>query len=607
MATSTITGGTGNDTLTGAKGNDTVTGGAAPGTTSATAPLTAPAMANPYDFSSGTGFSTAATAAGKGITQAPASGYTATEAKATGYTPTNWDIDTSETTKGQTMQGQLQGIIAANSPLMQMAETQAKQQMNQRGLLNTSMAIGAGQEAVIKQATPIAQQDATLFANQAKYNADIANRQAEFKAGAENQIAISNAAAKDAAAQFKAAAENTSSTNYSKDLNATVTQLLNQSYEIGTKNADNATRLLVQQITSDASLRLGQVEAQYKNQMQSSASSIDLYKTVTTTIAGIMANPDLDPAAKQAAVNEQIGYLDDGLKIVAATSGVEGISDLVNFGDTTTGGAGNDTITGGAEFTKPGTLAAGSNFQTVSKQFGDVLNTAGGVTVDKKGVATVKYTDPQTNKTTSFTLPAGSYYDPSKGQIIDTTGKAVPVPSGLIAGAVTPEQRATISAGIQKGDTPADIAANFAGTGINTTGATVDSKGQVKLKNGTVIPAGAVVVGDAIYKPDGTKVVIKPKDLAPTSTIENKPPATPPAKPPAAPPAKAPPSSTGALSGGGAKSGGTPTPAPKAPAAPAPKAPAAPAPKAPAAPAAKAPPSTTGGLSGGGAKSGGKK
>ncbi|MBR9770050.1 MAG: hypothetical protein GYB54_02845 [Gammaproteobacteria bacterium] len=59
-----------------------------------------------------------------------------------------------------TVQGQLDGILSSNSPLMKRAETFGKQQANKRGLLNSSMAASASQGAMIDAALPIAQQDA---------------------------------------------------------------------------------------------------------------------------------------------------------------------------------------------------------------------------------------------------------------------------------------------------------------------------------------------------------------------------------------------------------------------------------------------------------------
>ena len=51
-------------------------------------------------------------------------------------------------------------ITSRDSPIMQQARTQAAQQSNARGLLNSSIGVQAGQEAVYKAALPIAAQDA---------------------------------------------------------------------------------------------------------------------------------------------------------------------------------------------------------------------------------------------------------------------------------------------------------------------------------------------------------------------------------------------------------------------------------------------------------------
>lgn len=62
-----------------------------------------------------------------------------------------------------TMAGQVERVVDKGGPLMTQAETRAKQQMNRRGLVNTSMAVGAGQRALYDVALPIASQDAGHF------------------------------------------------------------------------------------------------------------------------------------------------------------------------------------------------------------------------------------------------------------------------------------------------------------------------------------------------------------------------------------------------------------------------------------------------------------
>jgi len=59
-----------------------------------------------------------------------------------------------------TVQGQLGSMLDSDSRLMKQAATMGKQQANQRGLLNSSMGVGAAQNAMIRNAMPAAQQDA---------------------------------------------------------------------------------------------------------------------------------------------------------------------------------------------------------------------------------------------------------------------------------------------------------------------------------------------------------------------------------------------------------------------------------------------------------------
>lgn len=92
-----------------------------------------------------------------------------------------------------TVQGQVYGIIAKNSPLMQQAQTRALEQMNSRGLLNSSMAVGAGQGAVMDKALPIAQQDAATNWDSNKTNAAATNRAGEFNAGVTTDVSKANA------------------------------------------------------------------------------------------------------------------------------------------------------------------------------------------------------------------------------------------------------------------------------------------------------------------------------------------------------------------------------------------------------------------------------
>ena len=102
---------------------------------------------------------------------------------------------TRQVSADETVSGQMNKILASNSPLLQRAKTRAAQAANKRGLLNSSMGVQAGEEAVLSTAMPMAQQDASTYSNQGlvnqgaqnqfatasnKYNTDTALKQQDF-------------------------------------------------------------------------------------------------------------------------------------------------------------------------------------------------------------------------------------------------------------------------------------------------------------------------------------------------------------------------------------------------------------------------------------------
>ena len=80
-------------------------------------------------------------------------------------TPTNWNV-----TPEQTVQGQIGGIINSNSPLRDRANARSMEAANSKGLINSSMAVQAGEAALYDAALPIAQQDAATQAQAAQFN-----------------------------------------------------------------------------------------------------------------------------------------------------------------------------------------------------------------------------------------------------------------------------------------------------------------------------------------------------------------------------------------------------------------------------------------------------
>jgi hypothetical protein len=166
---------------------------------------------------------------------------------------------------------------------------------------------------------------------------------------------------------------------------------------------------------------------------------------------------------------------------------------------------------------KRGNLTQGANFQTVNNQYGGALGDVR-TTVDKNGVVTLV---SNSNPSLKTTLPAGSYFDPNKGQIVNSKGEPVSVGSAFLSSGAA----STASTGIQFGDTAADIRQEF-GKAVNVTDkAKIDSKGTITLEGGTKIPSGSYVdSGGKLRSPDGGLIRLGRKDIPAASPPPPPPP-----------------------------------------------------------------------------------
>lgn len=101
-----------------------------------------------------------------------------------------------------TVGGQLNGLLAANNPYIELARAQGTQQAASRGMLNSSMAAGSAQNAAIAAALPIATGNAQEYAG-----VSAANQQAQNQLVGENlayQGQVDAAGASASASEFAA-------------------------------------------------------------------------------------------------------------------------------------------------------------------------------------------------------------------------------------------------------------------------------------------------------------------------------------------------------------------------------------------------------------------
>lgn len=148
--------------------------------------------------------------------QAGHQGYTAQHATSRGYDALTGDVErmnatTREVTPQETAQHQLAGIIDANSPLLQRARSRALESMGSRGLINSSMALGAADAALYDTALPIAQFDAGQYSLAARDNQSFLNNASQFNAQQANSMTAFNVGEQNTARRFEADAANVTS------------------------------------------------------------------------------------------------------------------------------------------------------------------------------------------------------------------------------------------------------------------------------------------------------------------------------------------------------------------------------------------------------------
>lgn len=270
------------------------------------------------------------------IPQVKSTGYqaastTAAQAKpaqASGFTPAT--ATTANVEGDALVQNRIRGIIDENSPLSQQAATGAKQEAAKRGLVNSSMAVTAGQDALYRAAMPIAQQDADTYRQQAarnqdaknqyglanlqegsqtsRFNAAEANKGEQFNVGETNRVGLVNTEATNRAAEFGAGAANTAAAQ-------------NQKAQLDT---------IMQRVDANTRTNLANIEANFKTLMQASQSASDLYTQTLQQIGQLQNNKDLDGASRAALIAQQTQMLQNGLNIIGAMNNLN-LKDLLDF------------------------------------------------------------------------------------------------------------------------------------------------------------------------------------------------------------------------------------------------------------------------------------
>lgn len=227
---------------------------------------------------------------------------------------TGYDATTRTVDPDQTVAGQLDKVLAKDSPLITKARAGSADQANSRGLINSSIAAGAGESAAIGAALPIAQQDAQTYGTAASDNMKAKNSASEFTAGAANTTSAANAAA----------------------VNAAQTVKLHGEIDTG-----------LQQLRGTQATDLANIEANYKSLMQANSSAASLFNESMQQIGTILRDPSTSAEQKASAVSSINALLASSLAVAGGISNLD-LGGLLDFTNGTPVPAGSTPGTPGA-------------------------------------------------------------------------------------------------------------------------------------------------------------------------------------------------------------------------------------------------------------------
>ena len=195
----------------------------------------------------------------------------------TSYEPAKVEIDKPT----QTVAGQVDSILQKDSPLMKRAEKTALQRMNRRGLLNSSLAVGAGQAAMVDAALPIASQDASTY----------------------NEVEQINTRAENAA------------------LDKTVSNIT----DAGKLQLAHDQDVALEDIRKNNTIQINEVENQYKQLLQANQSASSYFAQVSESISNIMQQPtaNISTSEKQALIDQQLSFLRKGLSVIGGIANLD--------------------------------------------------------------------------------------------------------------------------------------------------------------------------------------------------------------------------------------------------------------------------------------------
>jgi len=258
-----------------------------------------------------------------GNASAPSSGILSSNMQQVNAPTTNNNVaqtsaSTQNVTPNQTVAGQLSNVLASNSPLLQQAQANAMQTANGRGLLNSSMAAGAGTAALIQNALQIAQPDANINANAASLNSQLQTQANTTNANAQN-------AANQNTAQMNLQAQTTNANNAQQS----AMDQYDTAFKAAMQNASAADQIQLTQVDGQVKTNLANIQAQYQTIMQTSQSAANMYSSTIQQIGAVMNNQNLDAGSKQNLITQLMSNMSNTLNLQASIANIPDVTSLI--------------------------------------------------------------------------------------------------------------------------------------------------------------------------------------------------------------------------------------------------------------------------------------
>lgn len=209
-----------------------------------------------------------------------------------GYTPEKISFEADDT-----VEGRVANIVKSDSPLNALARTGAAQTANRRGLLNSSMAAGEAEKAVLQTALPIAQQDA---------QSSLAVKQSNQ--AAQNQMLGQQMQGEQSLSQIDRQGKINSNLNFE-----------NFTYE---KN--------MQQLRGDQAKQLSEIETRASQIGQATSSMSVISSQVNAAIGEILANENIPAASKRQLIDLQLSAYRSQLGVIGGMNNLD-LTTLLDF------------------------------------------------------------------------------------------------------------------------------------------------------------------------------------------------------------------------------------------------------------------------------------